>query len=415
MNRSSVSPKTILTVAFVALIVWALYVSIEFYDETVTSSWSGEATRNPYLAAQQFMTRSEVEVVDADSLVKLDTMERVSTLFISEANQVQSPRQLKQVLGWLENGGHIIYTANSVAHDDDLLLKEFDVEVNWREVDDEEDTEEQPLSETFREYNHQIEQGKTREEATESLSDKEETLTLVEFSDDIGDLEIEFNDSKVLTHPYITGTGYDADKVQPTSWSYSDSGIHLMQFDVGSGLLTIISDPRIWTSYHIEDHDHAFLLWILSSSDGNFAVLRSVLQDSIWLLIGRYGFEMLIASALLIALWIWHMGYRFGRLQPRDQARTRALGEHFSSISHYLWHRKHGEHLISPLRQRVLRRASLTLGEFSIVDQARQYELIAERAGIPIDAVVRAMSETEFSEITFVQRVKLLKRIEQLL
>jgi hypothetical protein len=144
-------------------------------------------------------------------------------------------------------------------------------------------------------------------------------------------------------------------------------------------------------------------------------VLRPVLRDSIWLLIGRYGFEFLIASAILIALWIWHMGYRFGRLQPRDESRTRALGEHFSSISHYLWHRKHGEYLIFPLRQRVLRRASLTLGEFLIVDQARQYELIAERAGVTADAVARALNETEFSEITFVQRVKLLKRIEQLL
>jgi hypothetical protein len=416
MNRSSVSPKTILTVAFVALVVWALYASIEFYDETVTSSWSGDATRNPYLAAQQFMTRSEIDIVDADSLVKLDRLEGVGTLFISEANQVRSPRQLKQVLSWLESGGHIIYTASSVAHDDDLLLKEFDVEVDWREADDEgEDIEEKPLSETFREYNRQIEQGKTREEATESINDKEEALTLVEFGDDIGDLEIEFDDSKVLTHPYISGTGYDTDKLQPTSWSYSDAGIHLMQFDVGDGLLTIISDPKIWTSYYIENHDHAFLLWILSSSDGSFAVLRPVLQDSIWLLIGRYGFEALIAGAILIALWIWHMGYRFGRLQPQDQSRTRALGEHFSSISHYLWHRKHAEHLISPLRQRVMRRASLTLGEFSIVDQARQYELIAERVDITVDAVVRAMSETQFSEITFVQRVKLLKRIEQLL
>ena len=144
-------------------------------------------------------------------------------------------------------------------------------------------------------------------------------------------------------------------------------------------------------------------------------MLRPVLQDSIWLLIGRFGFEMLIASALLIALWIWHLGYRFGRLTPRDPSRTRALGEHFSSISLYLWHRKHAEHLISPLRQRVLRRAGLTLGEFSIADQLRQYELIAERAGITIDAVAAAMSETEFSEISFVQRVKLLKRIEQLL
>ena len=271
------------------------------------------------------------------------------------------------------------------------------------------------MSETFREYNRQIEEGKTREQATASLKQKEESLTLVEFDGHIGNLEIEFDTSKVLTHPYISGDGYDAEKAQPVSWSYSDAGIHLMQFDVGNGLLTIVSDPKIWTSYLIDKHDHAYLLWILSSDEGSFAVLRPVIQDSIWVLIGRNAFEFLIATVILLAIWIWHMGYRFGRMIPRDQSRRRALGEHFSSITHYLWHRKHGEYLITPLRQRVLRRASLTLGEFSLVDEARQFELIAARTDFTADAVARAMKETEFSESTFVQRVKLLKRIEQAL
>lgn len=411
MIRTRIDPKVVLLVFAVPLLGWGLYSSIEFYDETVEARWSVEALRNPYLVAQQYLEKSEIDVVDADNLIDLEVLRGVGTLFISEPNQVLTPRQLREVKRWLERGGNIIYTANVVAHADDLLLEDLDVEVNWRDYDDE-DEDEKSLSETFREYNRQIEEGKTREEIVESMV-PESTLTIVEFGSDIGDLEIEFNDSKVLTHPYIEGTGFDASKPEPISWAYSEYGVHLLQFEIGAGLLTIVSDPTIWTSYQIDQHDHAFLLWVLADDDGGFAILRPVLQDSIWVLIGRNATELLIAAALLIALWIWHMGSRFGRLQPRDMSRTRALAEHFSSISHYLWHRRDGEYLIAPLRQRVLRRASLALGEFARADQRRQVELLAQRCDLNPDAIASALTDNQFNESTFVQKVRLLKRIEQ--
>jgi hypothetical protein len=187
----------------------------------------------------------------------------------------------------------------------------------------------------------------------------------------------------------------------------------MMQFEVGSGLLTIISDPGIWTSYQVDQYDHAYLLWLLSSSEGNFAILRSVLRDSIWTLMARNATELLIAAGLMLFIWIWRSGYRFGRLLPRELAHSRALGEYFSSISHYLWHRRHGEYLVTPLRRRVLRLASLTLGDFSRADEQRQFELIANRCHLDPASVTRAFNVDDFNETSFVQTVRLLKHIEQ--
>ncbi|MGB5329101.1 MAG: DUF4350 domain-containing protein [Gammaproteobacteria bacterium] len=412
MRRNSISPRLVAGGLLLGLIAWGLYASIEIYEESEESGWSVDALRNPYLAAQKFMTGSGIEVTDVDSLLKLDELSMLGTLFFSDANQVQTPRQLQQVMDWLDVGGNVIYTADSVSHGDDLLLQEFAVEVEWREYEEEEAKEETPLSETMREYNRQIEDGKSREEIAGSLGDAEESITTVKFGDDIGVLEVEFNDAKILTQPYISDP--DSDTIhQPFSWSYSEYGVHMMQFEVGSGLLTIISDPGIWTSYQIDQHDHAYLLWLLSSSEGNFAILRSVLRDSIWVLMARNASELLIAMGLIVLTWSWRTGYRFGRLLPRDRSHSRALGEYFSSISHYLWHRRHGEYLVEPLRQRVLRRASLTLGEFLRVDQRRQFELIAERCDLNPESVTRAFSVDDFNETSFVQTVRLLKHIEQ--
>ncbi len=415
MKRPEAPVKLILLGIALALLGYGLYLSIEFYEETVETRWSPEALRNPYLAAQQFMTRSGIDVVDADSLLELDSLDGVGTLFVSEANQVVTPRQLRQLRDWLEAGGSVVYTADSVDHEDDLLLAAFDVSVEWYNQDDA--GEARSLSETIREYNRQLEEGKSREDVLRDPAfggtDDEPNLTIVEFGGDIGSLTIDFRDRRILVHPYIIGDDFDVDEPQPVSWSYSDHGVHLMQFEVGEGLLTLVSDPSIWTSYRIDQHDHAYLLWVLADDRGDFAFLRPVLQDSLWSLLTRHATELLIAAALLVLLWIWHQARRFGRIVPRDARRRRALAEHFSSLSHYLWHRHQGEYLITPLRQRIMRQASLKLGEFAGADSARQMALLAERADVRAEAVAGAMTNNDFTEATFVQKVRLLKRIEQ--
>ncbi len=412
MSANGFSIKLVVGLVLLAVAGWALYSSIEFYEDTEHSRWSLAALRNPYLAAREFITRSGIEVTDVDSLARLDELTNVGTLFFSDPNQVRTPRQLRQVMDWLEVGGNVIYTANAISHDDDLLLAEFDVEVDWRDYETGRDSDDKPLSKTMREYNRQIEKGKSREEVARSFSGPETSITTIGFDDDIGQIEAAFDNDKILLHPHIDSEK-DSGEHLPFSWSRSDHGVHLMQFEVGSGLLTIVSDPQVWSSYQIDRQDHAYLLWLLSSGEGDFAILRSVLRDSIWVLMRRNATELLIAAGLLALIWIWRAGYRFGRLLPYDQSRRRALGEHFTSISHYLWHRRDGAFLVNPLRQRILSRASLVLGEFSHAGRERQYQLLARRCGIEATAIARAFDHDEFNEATFVQTVRLLKRIEQ--
>ena len=410
--RAKVSPLLVVGIVLLVLIGWGLYASIEFYDETEESGWSGTALRNPYLAAQQFMDQSGIRVTDVDSLARLDQLEGLGTLFFSDSNQVQTPRQLQQVMDWLESGGNVIYSANSIEHEDDMLLREFAVEVELREREEDEDEEVKTLSQSLREYNRQIERGESREQIAQQIDEQEQPLTSVRFASDIGDLEVAFDTARVLQQPYIGDETADAQH-QPFSWSNSIHGVHMMQFEVGDGLLTILSDPGIWTSYQIDSHDHAYLLWLLSSDEGNFAILRTVLRDSIWMLMLRYASELLLVSAVFMALLLWRLGTRFGRLLPRDLSRRRALGEYFSSVSHYLWHRKRSNYLLTPLRQAVMRRASMTLNEFGRSETARQYQLIAERCELNADAVAYAFTGSDFNESSFVKTVRLLKLIEQ--
>ncbi|MCP4236221.1 MAG: DUF4350 domain-containing protein [Aestuariibacter sp.] len=386
---------------------WGVYQNIEFYEEAERSSWSIKAQSNPYLAAQQFLQASEINVREADSLLRLDSLEGVNTVLVTDANQVANQRQLQTVLNWLELGGSLIVTANSLNDTDDLLLEAFHVEVDFTGNNN---TEKRSIVESLREYNRKIAEGMTAEEIIASER-PDEVITHIKFDDSIGTVDISFAPYRTLSHPHFDGD--EEIQPQPTNWSESASGLHLMQFNVGEGLLTIISDPGIWQSHNIDKHDHAYLLWILSATNGDFAILRPTYRASLWSLIYTNAYEFLIALTALMLLWLWRKAQRFGPVLAYKTEQRRALGEHFSATASYLWHRKASEFLLRPLRQQIIRRAHIAIPEFARADSETRITLIASLSGINRLTVSQILQDRTFNETTFVHTVKLLKQIEQ--
>ncbi len=424
MSSINLHVKALLLFGLAAVLAWFIYSSIEFYQENEKTPWSTEALTNPYLAAQYFLQQAGVEVKQAESLMRLDQLEGVSTVMITDVNQVANPSQLEKVLEWLEQGGNLIVAASSVSQEGDLLLDRFDVGVEWyQEEQSDKDTadgennnnKDKSLSDLMREYNEKIDQGMTPEEIAQSFAD-DGLMTEVDFGDEIGVLEIAFNAQKVLTHPAFNSDQEDELESRPFSWSSSEHGVHMMQFEVGDGLLTILSDPGIWTSRRIQQFDHAFLLWMLISKDGDIALFKPLDRPSLWALAVDSASEFLIALVLLVSLLLWHLSHRFGRIEISNPAAARSLGVHFAATANYLWHRKASAHLLTPLRNKVMRRAALAypvINRASVMDDKLQ--LISQRCGLDLKTVEKAFNSTQHNELTFVQTVRLLKQIENLL
>ena len=91
MKRRRPYVKLLLGLVLLGLVGWGLYASIEFYEETEESGWSLDALRNPYLAAQKFMTESGIEVTDVDSLARLDELSNLGTLFFQRCQPGANP------------------------------------------------------------------------------------------------------------------------------------------------------------------------------------------------------------------------------------------------------------------------------------------------------------------------------------
>ena len=416
MRKPDHLTRWVITAILLVVLGWGLSMMIEFYEETEQTEWSIEALRNPYLAATQFIEQSGLKVVEADSLLKLDTLEGVSTVLVTDSKQVINSLQLDRVLKWLEQGGTLIITANNPDDEDDLLLAHFEVTVE-RSADDADldSDEETSLSDNLSDINDRIDQGMTMEEAMDGLSPDTET-TAIRFGDDIGSLEIAFNSHTYLYHPALYEDSYQS-LYEPFSWTSSDHGTHLIQFEVGDGLLTILSDSSIWTSRRIDEHDHAFLLWVLMSKDGSLAILFPALRDSIWVLLKRHAPEFLLALSLFIAFLIWNQSFRFGRIETAPTGGGRSLNEHFTTTALYLWHHRAVAFLLQPLRQQVLRKACLSIPKLATgeLNPARQYDLISNQINMDRTIVETAFTESSDQDISLMKTVRLLKQIEKAL
>ena len=412
MKSSNISPLNIVVPILVIAFITLVAISIEFYEEEVPGRWSPQALQNPYLAAEQFLQKTGVTTSSSSSLSEFDALAKNGTLLITESSQIDNQKLLNQVLSYLENGGNVIAGVRLYGNQDNFLIDHFGLDIEIYDLEDDSE-EEESLVDTMREYNRQIEEGKSLEDIADE-NQQDEILTTVEFEYPTENLEIGFNPDSVFIHDAFTSEGMgNSDKPEPTSWSNSSHGVHFVQFVVGDGLITLVNDSSIWSNYKIDQHDHAYLLWILSESNGSLTILRSVIRDSLFELIGRNAFELVLAVLLLSLAWCWRLGFRFGRIIDEDFQTSRAKGEHLLSMGRYLWHRKKSEFLLSSIRQRLQRRSNTVVAGYQKAEQDRQFELLASYCNLDVNSVKAAFQKSEFNENTFVETVKILKKVEQ--
>ena len=418
MTYRSISIWMLIVILLIAL-GWIVYQRIEFYDEAVNTEWSLEARRNPFLAARLFLEQSGVQVVETDTLLKLPDLKNVSTLLITDSNQITHPRLLDQVLDWLQQGGTLIMQADSGSEDEDLLLQHFDIGVDWQSYDETTDSEQNDHStDDSLDIDPQLRQpGMPPQQAEETAHNKpDELLTTITF-DDADELQAAFSPYTVLTQGYLENSDEYSGDYTPLSWAGSEQGIHMLQFEYGSGLLTVVSDSDIWSSHHIGEHDHSYLLWLLIANDGDLAFLRPELRDSIFQLLAKYASETLIAIALFLVLLLRYWMQRFGRIEILENTQSRSLNEHLLASGHYLWRQGSVDHLLKPARDQIMRTAlsNIPLLRSENLNEQQQYELISQHTGLAYQQIENAFSARPDRESELIQTIRLLQHMEKLL
>ncbi len=364
-------------------------------------------------------------------------------LLVTDSRLLLSESQIDRVLGWVRGGGNLIVGAAPSTFDEseDRLLQRFGVEHRSvaRAVRGGGETDEdhrdragigeaagregpsRSVSEALREHNAKLEEElRAREEAPAAGEGEEkagatadrvekparreappippEAITRLEFSGEATPLEIHFSPSSVLRHAAFDAedreegapesddeAGSEAEapstpeQPSPSAWAGSDAGVHLVQFDVGDGLLTIVSDASIWKSKEIVDLDHAHLLRRLVGGDGGVVLLygRDVMSAAEWLV--RNARAPLLAGGLTLLAALWLRGRRFGPLLADPPPGSRSLADQLDGSARFLWSNGHVGVLVDAMRTGLATRAESRALSGDLPTGEQEFILLARR------------------------------------
>lgn len=163
----------------------------------------------------------------------------------------------------------------------------------------------------------------------------------------------------------------------------------------GEGRMTVLTDARLFRNRWIGDKDHAALLdaLIQVSDEGNIGFLRGS-GLSLWGMLGKHLWPVLIGLAGLVLLWLWKNFTRFGPLEATSvSSRLRGYEHHLEALGDFQWRLDRAVGLLAPLRAQIVER-----GQRSSVRSGRRdddfFQFLADRADLPRERVFRALAET---------------------
>lgn len=426
------------------LCVYLFFSLFESYRKQVDQGWSERARRSPFLAAQLFLDRQGMTVYTVNSLNDELKLAARDTLVIEDSQHILSQQQVSSLIEWMRNGGHLIVAAHhGLEEASDPLMAAFDISVEktdcgcdkYEETEDtepsadaesttpdEQDDEVRPPRRPISDWLRRLNDGEDvdfidslREEKQHQVAP--EKLTQLRFGEVDGSISVLFHPRWVLHQPYLTlAEGEEYAGPEPFYWESSEQGVHFMQFEVGEGLLSVMSDISPWTNDEIDQFGHAYLLAVLTMYSDSVYFLAGHIMPSIYALAWRYGMEIVIAGGICLLLWLVYRGRRFLPPIPLVTTSRRSLAEHLRAVAYFFWHRKSEDELLVNLQEEVQQRAALVIHGYAGFSTAERIRVLSELSGMPAQVVSVALARgANNSEVQFTQSIQFLQKIRSLL
>ena len=322
----------------------------ERVTETEWTGFTGEAKRNPWLAAQRLLSRMEIPAEEVRTLPGLRSLPPRATLIVPRAHQTVSASLREALVAWVHNGGHLIVEAEPLVQDDSLL-DAFDVQRS----------------------------AITPDQTQRRIGDRNKPPPYeIKLPNAVAPAALDMRPSVSLQSADTWFRAGDA------------SGTSLVAKKIGSGMVTAISDLRYLTNNAIGTRDHAQFLWDLVRLDqagaahsqpvdkGQQTVLffnrpgKLSLPD--WL--RTHAWAPLTGGAIALVLWLWRSIPRFGPIAPDAGRGRRSLLDHLRASGRFLWSTGHATRLLESSRTACLRELSRSLPYFqNATPQARLSQL----------------------------------------
>lgn len=269
-------------------------------------------------------------------------------LFLYRQGGSLSPTQLDELYNWISAGSHLVVVPKRLLDEDeepgaDDITSRLGVKLRdgWKEsncgCEDDDDNEEEDAAE---------DEGESAGEEDESEEDESSELEPILVELDGTEIMLEFGEWRFLEE--------GSDKASRRIDSRGEEGAYLLQYQMGTGKVTILCSSDIFSNYQLEKSDHGWLLSWLVQENKKTWLLYSNNMDGIFTLLGRYMSQFLVSLAGLIFFTLWFWQYRIGPLQESVHNGRRNILAHIEGSGRYSWECDRAASLVAGTRESVL-------------------------------------------------------------
>jgi len=359
-------------VLLILLLIVGLASSMEKVERTIRIPPGPEARRNPLLASERFLNEMGLVARSAAQLEVLPSTDQL--LIIGMENRLLTQRQAQELVDWVTDGGYLIvgphldegWTTDATWND--RLLDLLDIHVV--ELIDE--------------------GGRDRSTMEISVLDDGETS------------EVEFYSA--------FGVAYLDEEEEDTAYAFAWGYL-------GDGRYLVLNDLEFLQSDQIGKFDHAAFLWDLVQFGGpvrEVQLIHGMEHASIWSLIGRYAWPLILGASLLVGAMAWRRAARFGPKIPVPEDGSRSLIDHVDGLGWFLWRRRRADALVDSARDALHRCMVARRPDFARGDQETQLRILSARSAIDPAAVYAAMfGERSQRRDEYTQTIRTLERLRR--
>lgn len=389
-ERSQTLFWVVLAIAIFTLSGLAFYATHEQVEETYQTPAEKEARLNPYLAAERFLKANQLTVESTSGSKLLDSLPPTTDTIVL-ANHANSgaitPNRAQALHDWIAEGGHLITIAHSLwdeelMQSDDNFLDEYGVRLQRHDYSYDEINEIPAVETTF--------------------AGNAETLTL-----------------GFIPQYYLV----DHDEIAYSGIENHKEGYHLLQIAIYDGILTVVSDDKLWRNQKVGKHDHALFLHNLIHAS---AVKEKEEKPTVWIvhdlnfpsllsIIWNNAAAAVVITTLLLIFSLWAAYNRFGPPLIIESRTRRSLVEHIDASAHHHWRHDGGDYLLATLRQQINQLVESHHPQWTHLSAEQQIQWLSKRTDQPEHALSIALHNYPKNEHEFTKIVQILQRLRKTL
>jgi hypothetical protein len=192
-----------------------------------------------------------------------------------------------------------------------------------------------------------------------------------------------------------------------------EDSVHMLQYQKGQGVITVLSDMSIWHNRRIDKVDHGMFLYQLTKNYDQIKFIYNPQVPSLGSMLWQHGYYFVISLLTIIAFVVWFHQLKTGPVFPQFSNHSRKLMQHLIAAAQFKWHRGSPQVLLEQLRDELKGRVRQSYRQFDRLSRYKQVQKLSDMTGIPFDKVKMALMQEYTEPSVFIQQVATLQQLRK--